>query len=79
LAHNIGPVPGGYELDRIEFYICRVYHEGHLLIGKYFPDEDKCMVGFDGGEKEYKEGFSVLTNPRNEAKLRWVAGNGKKC
>ncbi|XP_021959776.1 uncharacterized protein LOC110855673 [Folsomia candida] len=76
LSYNQRPVQAGYELDKKIFYICRVYHEGHLLIGKSRPDDDKCWVGWDNGETEYKERFSVLTNPGNEANFRWIRSTG---
>jgi len=44
------------------------------VIGKSFRDENRCRVAFDGAEAEYKEGFSVLTNPGGDADLNWVVG-----
>ena len=65
------PVEAGYELDGSPFYICRVYHEGHLIIGKSRPDnQPKCWASFDGAENEYRERFEVMTDPYQSG-FRW--------
>lgn len=66
------PYPAGYELDKNIFYVCRIYHDGHLLIGKSLPDDNKCWIGYNGAEIEFKEKFDVLTNPNGRANLRWI-------
>lgn len=68
------PIEAGYELNGDTFYVCRGYHEGHLITGKFrpHPDKDQCWLAFDGAEKEYNEKFEVLTNPNgNKLSLAW--------
>jgi len=63
-------VEAGHEIDGKPFYICRVYHEGHLLIGKSIPDDNICYVGMNGVEKLYQDNFSILTHD-SRFSLRW--------
>jgi len=69
-------LPVGNEIDGSPFYLCRLYHEGHILIGKAKPNENRCWVQFDGREHSYNGEFEVMTNPNREANLRWVRGPG---
>jgi len=74
-THNNTPIPIGKESNGEDIYACRVYHEGHLLIGNYRPHHNggKCLVSLDGPSKEYTEMFEVLENP-NHSMFTWVDG-----